>query len=254
MANFNNLSQDPIVLGVHITDETIRRRRAAASAMDKFCTFLWRGADMFQSFGAFIINGGEDLKFYNSPSFSNEYSKPQFESAAGNLIGVTFETQKISFKVGVYWISEEDYRLLINFLHPYEINTLSFSFDSDYYYSVKLSNLEDSTRYVVGEEFETTTPAGEKKRYSRLLSSSEANAATLPFNRTRHAQNYRYYTELTLTFEVQGPSCAYSSVPYTFRGVKNSDINKYDPSGVLYSSDFQPIEITDSETSQVVKE
>lgn len=40
MANFNNLSQDPIVLGVHITDETIRRRRAAASAMDKFCTFL----------------------------------------------------------------------------------------------------------------------------------------------------------------------------------------------------------------------
>lgn len=243
MANFNNLSQDPIVLGVHITEETIRRRRAAASAMDKFCTFLWRGADMFQSFGAFIINGGEDLKFYNSPSFSNEYSKPQFESAAGNLIGVTFETQKISFKVGVYWISEEDYRLLINFLHPYEINTLSFSFDSDYYYSVKLSNLEDSTRYVVGEEFETTASTGEKKRYSRLLSSSEANAATLPFNRTRHAQNYRYYTELTLTFEVQGPSCAYSSSPYTFRGLKISDINKYDPSGVLYSSDFQPVEI-----------
>lgn len=138
-------------------------------------------------------------------------------------------------------------------MHPYEINTLSFSFDFDYYYSVKLANLEDSTRYIVGEEFETTTSKGEKKRYSRLVSSSEANAATLPFNRTRHAQNYRYYTELTLTFEIQGASCAYSSTPYTFSGAKNSNINKYDPSGMLYSSDVQPIELKD-ETENTVKE
>lgn len=168
--NFSISKDDPLVYGVHITTETERRRKEAAVAMDSdFCTFKWRGIDMYKSFGAFIVNGGEDLKFYNGPSFSNEYTKPQFESAAGNLVGVNFETQKISFKIGVWWISEEDYRILINFLHPYEIGTLNFSFEPSYSYIVKLSSISDSTRYVVGREFfsgKTDVGSTSSTRYS----------------------------------------------------------------------------------------
>ena len=82
--------------------------------MDKFTTFNWRGYNAFDSFGAFIINGGGDLKFYNGPNFKNEYTQPQFETSNGSLMGVTFEKQTISFKVGVYWISENDFRQFIN--------------------------------------------------------------------------------------------------------------------------------------------
>ena len=58
---------------------------------------------MFANFGAFIINEKKgSLKFYNGPSFKNNYSKPQFQDGYTNLTGVTFETQTISFTIGIY--------------------------------------------------------------------------------------------------------------------------------------------------------
>jgi hypothetical protein len=60
-------------------------------------------------------------------------------------------------------------------LHPYEINTLSFSFAPKWYYLAKLAGISDSTRYVLGKD-----------------SNGE----------------YRYYTEIKLTFEVQGEPVA----------------------------------------------
>lgn len=108
---------------------------------------------MFDNFGMFITNDGRNgLTMYNGPSFSNKYTQPQFERAAGILTGVSFSTQQIKFKVAVYWISIEDYRLLLNFLDPYEINDLQFDYDKQYRYLVKLASLKDSTKIVVGSE------------------------------------------------------------------------------------------------------
>ena len=169
----------------NLTSETKSKRAALEARLDQYCRFHWRNTDAFKEFGAFIINKN-DLKFYNGATYTNNYTKPQFESAAGTLTGVTFSTAKITFSIGVYWFSEEQYRKLIYWLHPYEISNLAFDYDPLHVYLVKLANIGDSnTRSVVGYE---TTKDGK----------------TEP----------RYYTELKLTFDIQGESCAYNSEHY----------------------------------------
>ena len=159
-----------------ISNTTKNKRNQFKKMLDQFSTFTWNGLEGFQNFGAFIINENrEGLKFYNGPSFSNEYTSPQFAKNK-EFIGVNFEQQKISFKIGVYWISIEDYRKFLEWLNPYIISNLSFTFNSQWYYLAKLTGREDSTRYILGYE------SGEP----------------------------RYYSELTLNFEVQGEPCLYS--------------------------------------------
>lgn len=168
----------------NLTSTTESKRAALEARLDQYCRFHWRNTDAFKEFGAFIINKN-DLKFYNGATYTNNYTKPQFESAAGTLIGVTFSTAKITFSIGVYWFSEEQYRKLIYWLHPYEISNLAFDYDPLHVYLVKLASIGDSNiRSIVGYE--------------------TVNGRSEP----------RYYTELKLTFDIQGESCAYNSEHY----------------------------------------
>lgn len=162
---------------------TTKPRELLKKQMDDFATFVWRGVKSFDTYGAFIINNKNSLKFYNGPSFTNEYSKPKFSSTGSNLTGISFSTQTISFQVGAYWLTEAEYREFINWLNPYEISYLGFDFEDKYDYLVKLSKIGDSTRYVVGR--------------------NENNELC-------------YYTELNLTFEVQGEACARARYGYEF--------------------------------------
>ena len=163
---------------------TTKPRELLKKQMDDFATFVWRGVKSFDTYGAFIINNKNSLKFYNGPSFTNEYSKPKFSSTGGNLTGISFSTQTISFQVGAYWLTEAEYREFINWLNPYEISYLGFDFEDKYDYLVKLSKIGDSTRYIVG--------------------------------RNENNEPY-YYTELNLTFEVQGEACARARYGYEFK-------------------------------------
>ena len=166
-----------------ISKKTKQKRQQIKSLQDEFMTFSWGGYDAFENFGAFIINdknGG--LKFYNGPGFSNEYSKPQFDNSGGDLQGVNFNKQTISFTIGIYWFNMKQYRLMLNWLNPLEVNYLIFGFNPDYRYNVKLSKLGDSTKWIVGKEDGETM----------------------------------YYTEIPLTFEVQGTPCAKGVNSYEF--------------------------------------
>lgn len=168
-----------------INNETTARRNQLKSVMDDFCTFSWGGCpDMFGEYGAFIVGGKDALKFYNGPGFSNEYAQPQFNKAAGQLQGVNFTTQQISFTMGVYWITEEDYRKLIHLLHPLRVSFLAFGFETKYGYQAKLSKLGDSTRNPIG-----------RNEDGKIV----------------------YYTEIPLTFEVQGAQCATAQNQYDFK-------------------------------------
>lgn len=169
---------------------TIKPRELLKKQMDDFATFVWRGVKSFDTYGAFIINNKNSLKFYNGPSFTNEYSKPKFSSTGSNLTGISFSTQTISFQVGAYWLTEAEYREFINWLNPYEISYLGFDFEDKYDYLVKLSKIGDSTRYVVGRN-ENNEPC--------------------------------YYTELNLTFEVQGEACARARYGYEFDITQKQD-------------------------------
>lgn len=171
---------------------TTKPRELLKKQMDDFATFVWRGVKSFDAYGAFIINNKNSLKFYNGPSFTNEYSKPKFSSTGSNLTGISFSTQTISFQVGAYWLTESEYREFINWLNPYEISYLGFDFEDKYDYLVKLSKIGDSTRYVVGRN-ENNEPC--------------------------------YYTELNLTFEVQGEACARARYGYEFK-INSSVDNK----------------------------
>lgn len=176
----------------HINNSTSARRAALANRLDKFCTFSWNGVDAWEQFGCFIINEKNSLKFYNGPSFSNSYTSPMFTDEAGALTGLKFSTQSISFTVGVYWITEEEYRKFIHWLNPYAVGALAFSFEPYWTYNVKLSGMKDSIRYPIGKD--------------------ENGKDT-------------YYTEISLTFEIQGQPCAIRSTPYVWQ-VTSSTANR----------------------------
>lgn len=193
----------------HITQITdSSKREELRRRMDDFTSFSWRGDNAFDKFGAFIVGGKDALKFYNGPSFSNKYTKPQFESANSILTGVEFQTQKIDFTVGVYWFTIQEYREFLHWLHPYEVNELVFHHAPTWRYMVKVAKLGDSTRHILGRDSK-----GE----------------------------YRYYTEIKLSFEVQGTSCLYSTVPYQIDWTQLGIISKYE--GAFYNfgndNDFQ---------------
>lgn len=172
--------------------------------LDKYATFRWDNEDM-TLYHAFIINEKKgSLKFYNGPSFSNNYTQPQFESASSRFTGVSFKTQQISFTIAVYAITEELYRKLIYKLHPYTISNLSFDFEPNWRYVCKLSNISDSTRYIIGHY---TDDNGQTKEL--------------------------YYTELKLTFDIIGDAVAQSTqelgyndnVPGTFKFTGSSELD-----------------------------
>ena len=169
--SYTNLSNNPEYLWNQVSP-----------MLDKYATFRWDNEEM-TLYHAFIINEKNgSLKFYNGPSFSNNYTQSQFESASSKFTGVTFKTQQISFTIAVYAITEELYRKLIYKLHPYTISNLSFGFEPNWRYVCKLSNISDSTRYIVGHY---TNDSGQTKEL--------------------------YYTELKLTFDIIGDAVAQST-------------------------------------------
>ena len=151
-----------------ISEKTKQKRQQIKSLQDEFMTFSWGGYDAFENFGAFII--------------TDKNGSLKFDNSGGDLQGVNFNKQTISFTIGVYWFNIKQYRLMLNWLNPLEVDYLIFGFNPDYRYNVKLSKLGDSTKWVVGKE------DGEPM----------------------------YYTEIPLTFEVQGTPCAKCVNSYEF--------------------------------------
>jgi hypothetical protein len=86
------------------TNLTKSKRDLLKSQLDDFATFQWRGHNMFDDFGCFIINDKNgSLKFYNGPGFTNQYAKAQFSSTNNILLGIDFKQQMtIPMKVGLY--------------------------------------------------------------------------------------------------------------------------------------------------------
>lgn len=176
--------------------------------LDNYAKFYWDD-ELMTKYHAFIINEKQgSLKFYNGPSFSNNYTKPQFESASTRFSGVTFNTQQITFTIAVYAVTIEEYRQLIYKLHPYTIANLIFGFDDKWRYIVKLAKREDSTRYIIGKN---------------------SNNKDL------------YYTELKLTFEIQGDAVAHSvtELDYTVDTQDTSKVITFKKNGVLSKTDLE---------------
>ena len=200
MNSFTNMMDtyqvaDSLYPGIELSNKTKRERGKVKKGLDNFSYFNWRGYNSFDNFGAFIIanKNSTGVKFLNGPNFSNEYTNPQYTNNGGSLQGIALKTKSISFNVGVYWISINDYRRFIDWLNPYEINTLSFSFNPKYFYQVKLAQIADSDRVFIG------------------------------YDENRESM---YYTELKLTFDIQGETCARGINPIEFTNMIDLDNNE----------------------------
>ena len=144
---------------------------------------------MWEEYGCFIINESKgSLKFYNGPGYSNKYAKPQFSSSVNTLIGVDFKQKTIPMKIGMYWFTIEEYQEFLNEIGPYVINYLTFGYEKNYGYLVKLANIADSPRHVIG---------------------------------TNEDGDYVYYTEMDLTWELLGDNCVRSNLPYEYKRKEN---------------------------------
>lgn len=155
---------------------------ALGRRLDKYAKFYWRGEDMWETYHAFITNK-DTLKFYNGPAHTNEYSSPQYDHAAGSLVGVKFTRMQIGFTVCIYGVTAQQYRAFIAALGPYEVDYLSFAYDNKLCYFVKTVGVKDSMKTVIG-----------------------AN---------RDGEDL-YMSELNLTFEVQNEQCALAQRQYVW--------------------------------------
>ena len=155
---------------------------ALGRRLDKYAKFYWRGEDMWETYHAFITNK-DTLKFYNGPAHTNEYSSPQYDHAAGSLVGVKFTRMQIDFTVCVYGVTAQQYRAFIAALGPYEVDYLSFAYDDKLCYFVKTVGVKDSMKTIIGEN--------------------------------RNGEDL-YMSELNLTFEVQNEQCALAQRQYVW--------------------------------------
>jgi len=163
---------------------TIQKQKEYLSRrLDKYAKFYWRGEDMWETYSTFITNNGSALKFVNGPSFSNEYSSPQYDHAMGNLTGVKFTRMQVSFSICTYGVTVEQYRKLIAALGPYEVDYLSFDYDDKLCYLAKTTGMKEGTKTVIGINSEGKD---------------------------------LYMVENNITFEVQGEQCALAQRQYVW--------------------------------------
>lgn len=158
--------------------------------LDKYAKFYWRGEDMWETYHTFITNNGSALKFVNGPSFTNEYSSPQYDHATGNLTGVKFSRMQVSFTICSYGVTIEQYRSLVSALGPYEIDYLAFDYDNKLCYLAKTIGMKEAVKYVVG---------------------------------TNKDGKDLYLVENTVTFEVQGEQCAIAQRQYVWTPQKQQN-------------------------------
>lgn len=195
-------------LGLELSPITAKKRLDLYKRLDPFTNFWWGGNNAFSNYGAFIIADKRgDLKASVGPSFSNNYTKPQFESSAGQLQGITFNTFQIRFKIGLYWISDDHYRKFLKWFDPYKVDFLKFGYDQKWEYQVKLASISEGTKYILGQENNI----------------------------------YSYYIETDMTFDIVGENCAYGesytlSTPEGKNILQMEDTNNNKVKSILDSS------------------
>jgi hypothetical protein len=98
-------------------------------ATDKYLGFKYNNKHS-REFNAFIINDGEDLKFSNAPSFSNEFATTMFGNKT-YFLGTRVENREIGFSVGLINVSFDKYREFLNWLDIHSRGVLSFDYNTE---------------------------------------------------------------------------------------------------------------------------
>lgn len=128
-------------------DEETRKKRHEIS-IDDYARFNWRGSDSYDAFGCLITNT-KDLKWTNYAGFTDEFTKPMFSSAS-SYVGTTYTQKEIKLKLGVYWITAEDYRAFLNWITPDVVGDFEYNYNKGWKYRAKVTSVTESTYYSIG--------------------------------------------------------------------------------------------------------
>lgn len=116
--------------------------------VDEYATFKWRGVDSYETFGCFITNKN-DLKWVNYAAYKDEFSNPMFSSSVSYL-GTTYQQKSLKLNLGVYWVTDYEYRLFLNWISPDVIGEFEFGYNKKWAYKVKVGSIGESTYYSLG--------------------------------------------------------------------------------------------------------
>lgn len=132
---------------------------------DNYLGFSYRGKALGMksnsNFKGFIENDGNELSFFNTPDFSNEFVVPQFGDRT-IYTGNTKNNRTFNLKIQLDKITLTDYRKFLEWLNPDSEGVLIFDYSTNYGYDVKVQSVSDSEFHVI------TDCTGEQEYYIDL--------------------------------------------------------------------------------------
>ena len=141
--------------GTKITTSTVFSANTTVYAQWKpqpkkdYKDFTFRNRSLSE-FNGFIINGGDDLKFFNPSNFSHEFTTPQFSNRSF-LTGTSRENREFNFNIFLQEVDLEQYKDFLDWLNPEYKGVLILSYNTDYGYDVKVNSISEATFYVCRE-------------------------------------------------------------------------------------------------------
>jgi hypothetical protein len=119
---------------------------------DRYLGFTYNGKSMNMTaeadFFGFIENSGNELSFFNTPEFTNEFVVPQFGEKT-IYTGNTKSNKVFNLKIQLDKINLHKYREFLEWLSPDSQGILIFDYNPNYGYDVKLENVSQSEFHVV---------------------------------------------------------------------------------------------------------
>ena len=118
---------------------------------DRYLGFTYNGKTMNMTaeadFFGFIENEGNELSFFNTPDFSNEFVVPQFGERTF-YTGNTKSNRTFNLKIQLDKLTLYKYREFLEWLNLDSKGTLIFDYNPNYGYDVKVQSISPSEFHV----------------------------------------------------------------------------------------------------------
>ena len=118
---------------------------------DRYLGFTYNGKAMNMTaeadFFGFIENEGNELSFFNTPDFSNEFVVPEFGERT-IYTGNTKSNKTFSLKIQLEKLTLHKYREFLEWLNLDSQGTLIFDYSPNYGYDVKVQSISPSEFHV----------------------------------------------------------------------------------------------------------
>lgn len=122
---------------------------------DSYLGFSYNGKTLNMKPGAdftgFIENSGNDLQFFNTPDFTNEFVNTQFGEKTF-YTGNTKTNRRLEFDIQLDKITLEKYKEFLEWLNLDDTGFLVLDYNSNYGFEVKIDSISNSEFHVTRED------------------------------------------------------------------------------------------------------